>query len=225
MAQAIDRPHSMIVAYQGLGFLYLRQGDVHQAIPLLERGLELCRAANISVWLPLVTAVLSAAYALSGRIAEALPLLQQALEQTAAMRAPAYHQWRVVYWLSDAYPFAARSDEMLECLRRAVQLSRTYRERGTEAWALRLLGEIHTHQEPLDATPAEDCYREALALASKLGMQPLLAHCHHGLGVLYHRTGRREEARFALSVAIKMYSEMKMVFWLIRAQVELANAD
>ena len=33
-------------------------------------------------------------------------------------------------------------------------------------------------------------YRQALALAEALGMRPLQAHCHHGLGTLYARTGQ-----------------------------------
>ena len=34
-------------------------------------------------------------------------------------------------------------------------------------------------------------YRQALALADELGMRPLVAHCHLGLGKLYRRTGKR----------------------------------
>jgi hypothetical protein len=57
-------------------------------------------------------------------------------------------------------------------------------------------------------------YRAALALATDLGMRPLAAHCHLGLGTLYRRTGRGEQAREHLAIATGMYREMDMRFWL-----------
>ena len=65
-----------------------------------------------------------------------------------------------------------------------------------EAWALRLLGEIAAQAGPPDLESAQARYGQALALADELGMRPLVAHCHLGLGKLYRRTGdRREGAR------------------------------
>ena len=65
---------------------------------------------------------------------------------------------------------------------------------------------------------AEGYYREALALAGELGMRPLVAHCHLGLGKLYRRTGKREQAREHLTTATTMYREMDMRFWLEKAE-------
>jgi hypothetical protein len=38
-------------------------------------------------------------------------------------------------------------------------------------------------------------------MADELGMRPLQAHCHLGLGKLYLKTVRREQARAELSTA------------------------
>ena len=54
-------------------------------------------------------------------------------------------------------------------------------------------------------------------------MRPLQAHCHHGLGTLYAKTGQQEQARAALSTAIKMYRTMEMTFWLPQAEATLAQ--
>jgi Flp pilus assembly protein TadD len=62
-------------------------------------------------------------------------------------------------------------------------------------------------------------------LAEELGMRPLQAHCHHGLGTLYAKTGQREQARAALSTAIEMYRAMDMTFWLPPAEVALAQVE
>ena len=70
---------------------------------------------------------------------------------------------------------------------------------------------------------AEDAlgyYREALALADQLGMHPLVAHCHLGLGKLYRLAAQREQAQKHLTTATTMYREMDMRFWLEQAEVE-----
>ena len=65
--------------------------------------------------------------------------------------------------------------------------------------------------------------RQALALAEALGMRPLQAHCHRGLGTLYATTGQREQAHAELSAAIALYRAMDMTFWLPQAEAVLAQ--
>ena len=94
-----------------------------------------------------------------------------------------------------------------------------------QAYALRLLGDIAARREPPDPEQAEAHYQHALALAEELGMRPLQAHCHHGLGTLYSQTGRAALARAALSTAIEMYRAMDMTFWLPQAEAALAQGQ
>ena len=58
--------------------------------------------------------------------------------------------------------------------------------------------------------------------AEELGMRPLAAHCHKGLGSLYQKTGREKEARAELNEAVEMYRAMEMTFWLDRASSALS---
>src|SRR5262249_59934193 len=92
-------------------------------------------------------------------------------------------------------------------------LTREHQERGNEAYALHLLGNIAARREPPDTAQATAHYQQALTLAEELGMRPLQAHCHRGLGTLYAATGQREQARAALSTALAMYRAMDMAFW------------
>ena len=55
-------------------------------------------------------------------------------------------------------------------------------------------------------------------------MRPLQAHCHLGLGKLFRRTGRLDEARVELATAVALLREMGMAFWLPEAERELAAA-
>ena len=83
------------------------------------------------------------------------------------------------------------------------------------------LGSIHTHASPPDASLAEMRYQETLALAGPRGMRPFIAHCHLGLGKLYRRTAKRQEAQEHLATATMMYREMDMRFWLEQAEAEM----
>jgi tetratricopeptide (TPR) repeat protein len=222
LAEAAAQPFSLVGAYSRVGSLYLRKGDLDKAIPVLERGLTLCQVAHIGSWLPWAASALGMAYALSGRLVEALPLLEQAVEQATAMGMMGSQPLGVA-WLSEAYLLAGRLQDATAQAWRALDLARTHKERGYEAWVLRLFGEIARHADPPDVEPAAASYRQALTLAEELGMRPLQAHCHLGLGTLYARTGQAEQARLELSASIALYRTMDMTFWLPRAEAALAQ--
>ncbi len=95
--------------------------------------------------------------------------------------------------------------------------------RAIQARALRLLGEIASRFDPPHVQQAEAQYRQARALAEELGMRPLIGHCHLGLGKLYGRTGKREQAREHPTTATTMYHEMDMRFWLEQAEAALGG--
>jgi hypothetical protein len=64
-----------------------------------------------------------------------------------------------------------------------------------------------------------------MTLADELGMRPLVAHCHLGLGTLYARTGRLELARAEFSAATALYRAMDMTCWFSRAEASLAQVE
>jgi len=220
IAETVDHPYSRVVACFGVGVLYLIKGDFHRAIGVLEPSLRLCEVLKFHLWFPQVASPLGSAYALSGHVVEALPLLVQAEELASSRRDMRGQSLRVAN-LSEGYLLANRIDDAIRFARCALELSRNHKERGNQAWALRLLGEIASHPDPPDVQEAEAHYRQAMTLADELGMRPLLAHCHLGLGKLYHRTDDRPKAQHHLTTASTMYREMDMSFWLAQAETEL----
>ena len=120
---------------------------------------------------------------------------------------------------------AGHLEEAHALAERALALVREREERGNEAYALHLLGDITAHRDPPESEQAEAHYRQALALAEELGMRPLMAHCHRGLGTLYATIDQREQARTALSTAIEMYQSMEMTFWLLQTETALAQVE
>src|SRR5262249_41601768 len=139
-----------------------------------------------------------------------------------AMKQMAYYPLWVTH-LSDAYLLTGRLEEAHRLAGQALTLARDLKQRGHEAYALRLLGELGAREDSTDAEHAEISYQRALALAGDLGMRPLVAHCHLGLGKLYRRTGKPEQAREHLATATTMYREMGMTHWLEKAEVEYAD--
>jgi len=124
----------------------------------------------------------------------------------------------VLALLGEACLFADRVDEASTVAQRALALARERGQRGDTATALHVLAAAAAARGPLAIDEAEHHYQDALALANELGMRPLVAHCHLGLGKLYRRTGKRDQAQEHLTTATTMYREMDMRFWLEQAE-------
>jgi tetratricopeptide (TPR) repeat protein len=221
IAEAIGHPGSLMTASWGIGLLSLHQGDLRRALPRLERAVGICQDADLPTWFPRIAAALGAAYTLGGRITDAMSLLTQATEQATATESVYQAQCRLS--LGEAQVLSGHLEEAHTLAARALALTRAHQERGNEAYALRLLGNIAARCEPPERDQSGAYYRQALALADELGMRPLVAHCHLGIGTLYGRMGRVEHARADLSVAIELYRAMDMTFWLPQAEAALAE--
>jgi class 3 adenylate cyclase/tetratricopeptide (TPR) repeat protein len=212
-----------VIAHGSLGNLYLAQGDLEHASRVLEQGLTLCRASGNRDWLSQNAACLGSAYALQGRIAEGCALLEEAISESIRTGARQNSNW--IARLSEVCRLAGRGEEAWQHARQALDLARQLKARGAEAFALHQLGAVQAHSDPPDATQAEAHYQQALALAEELGMRPLQAHCHRGLGMLYTAIGQHEQARTALSTAIEMYRSMDMTFWMPQTEAALARVE
>jgi tetratricopeptide (TPR) repeat protein len=179
---------------------------------------ELCRVTPVPLLFDITAGHLGYAYALSGRLPEGVALLEEALADPAAT-GTSNHPLILAY-LGEAHLRAGRRDDALAVAQRGLELAQRQKERGNEAWVLRLLGEIAAHADPANVESAETHYSQALARADELGMRPLAAHCHLGLGKLYRRTSDRVKAQKHLTTAATMYREMDMRFWLEKTEAE-----
>jgi tetratricopeptide (TPR) repeat protein len=215
-----------IIAHGCLGFLYLAHGDLEHAIRVYDQGLVRCRASGYrGGFLRPIMVGLGYAAALQGRLVEGRALLEEAIRegiQTGGLQSSLASG---VALLSEVCRLAGRGEEAWQHARQALDLARQQQARGNEALALHQLGTVHAHADPPDAEPAEVHYQQALALADELGMRPLQAHCHRGLGTLYAAAGQREQAGSALTTAIAMYQSMEMTFWLPETEAALVQVE
>jgi DNA-binding SARP family transcriptional activator/tetratricopeptide (TPR) repeat protein len=182
--------YDLVHAYSGAGLVHLRRGDFRAAATTAGRAVELCQGRDFSALWAMSASIVGPAYVALGQITEAIALLEHAAEIVAALAAP------VLGFLAEAYMVAGRLQEARATADRAIQLATDGGEQGWLAWSLRLLGELAARNGSRDE--AAQHYVRALQLAEGLGMRPLAAHCHRGLGGSH------------LDAAISMYREMDM---------------
>jgi tetratricopeptide (TPR) repeat protein len=191
----------------------------HEAIPGLEALVQALREGGLLVWETTAAALLGYSYAMAGRPREGVPLLRNALDQTARGRRS--HETRLTAYLCEALLKAGEAGEARELATRALAMSRQRLERGMEARILHLLGTIDAPRSvDGNGSEAEHHYASAMAIALELGLRPLVAHCHLGLGQLYRYRGKRQGVLEHLTTATTMYRDMGMAYWLKHAEVE-----
>jgi tetratricopeptide (TPR) repeat protein len=218
LAEEAGHPYSLAIACWNVGRVHTLRGDPVPAKPLLRQARSIAEELTIGFLTPGVALDLSALHVLEGRAGASLALLR---ETTAAIEKVGYLEVRAALRMGEALLAAGRGDEARAAARRALDLARERGEQGHEAGALRLLGEIAAQPRATAADEAESHYRQALALAERLDMRPLVAHCHLGLGKLYRGTGDRTKAEEHLATATAMYRELGMAHWLPEAEALL----
>ena len=135
---------------------------------------------------------LGAAYLLAGRLDAALPLLERAAELMDAGQADV-QQAAFLTFVAEGYLRSGRLDAAAAMADRHSPWQTRGVSAGHRAWARSTPGRDRRHRDPPDGEHAEAHYQTALAAAESLGMRPLQAHCHLGLGKLYRRIGRPDD--------------------------------
>ena len=225
IAEEAGHVFTLVFPLLGLGTLKLDQGDFAGALAPLERGLKLCRTREVPLLLHDFAWALGAAYHGTGRRAEGVTLMEDAARGFAG-RTGAWAGWRGrVGALGRAYLLDGRLTEATRIAQDGLAAARQRGEQGVEGHILRLLGDIAAHPDRVEDDTAEAHYGQALAIAEALGMRPLVAHCHLGLGVLYRRAGKPPQAREHLTTAGTMFGEMDMLYWREQAEMETRTSS
>jgi tetratricopeptide (TPR) repeat protein len=223
LAEPTHHGSTVSLAYFAASTLYLVKGDWAKARSAIERWIAAVRAGNVVLQLPWAVASSAWAVAQLGEAIEALERLregEQLVDRLAERGIVGNRGWSY-HSLGRACLLLGRLDEARSLADRAIKSSPGHY--GFEAHVQHLLGDIATHPDRFDGEPGEAHYRQALALAEPRGMRPLVAHCHLGLGTVFRRKGKRDQAREHLTIAASMYRDMDMAFWLEKAEAEIAS--
>jgi tetratricopeptide (TPR) repeat protein len=220
IAERVGHRYSQVIALHALAIVHLLRGDHEVAIPLLERGLTLAREREAVLWDADFACALGHGYTLTGRAADGVSLMEPSIRQQETIGSEnTLPLW--LSWLGEAYLHVDRPADASRVTSRALALARERKQRSMQAFCHRVEAEVTMRVEPFDPDAAERQYREALVLATELGMRPLIAHCHLGLGMLHHRIRDRAKGDESFTTSIAMYREMGMDFWLKKAEAAL----
>jgi transcriptional regulator with AAA-type ATPase domain/tetratricopeptide (TPR) repeat protein len=168
--------HNTVAAHWGRGLVEVARGEVKRAIPLLRQAHDTAQYAEIALWARPTAAVLGRALALAGIVDEGRRYLEFAVkggENNVAVPA-----WQT--YLAEACLLSGDLGAAQRLIERALQLAEKRKERGFLAHAHRVAAEVARGSGHLAA--ARRHYETAIALASALGMSPLVGHCELGLG-------------------------------------------
>ena len=220
LSEQHETPYSLFHALMGLGNSLLIKGEAKQALSVLLRGWTVAETTDLPLMARAVEIFVGYAHLQAGDLESACSTLERSTAYTDSIGFMAFCPFGINF-LSEAYLLTGQVDRAKSLAERSADLTLKYRQRGYHAWSLRMLGKIACHPEYLDETRAAGRYRESLKLATELEMRPLQAHCHLGLGKLYRRTEKREQAQEHLTTATTMYREMDMRFWLEQAEAEM----
>ena len=200
-------------------------GDLPRALPLLERAMGICQDADLPALFPQDGCGLGCGV-YPGRARRRRRAAAHAGDGTDHGNEGSGFQALCRLPLGEAQLLAGRLEEAHTLAERALALARAHQERGNQAYALRLLGDIAAQRDPPESR------RRPQPTTSKPSPWPRnsacarsQAHCHRGLGTLYATIGQREQARAALSAAIELYRAMDMTFWLPQAEAALAQVE
>jgi class 3 adenylate cyclase/tetratricopeptide (TPR) repeat protein len=221
IAEQCQHPYSLAYARCSHGFLLLIQGEIDEAIRVLEECIKLCQLTEIRVLFPQIASYLGLAYALAGRIDEALPMMEKADEEARVIGRKAGQSLRIA-WHGQANLLARRLEEAERLAQTALELSKESNEEGHHAWIIKLLGDIAAGKTSLESQ-AELHYEEALALSKKLEMIPLQGHLYLALGQFHSRSQNYAKSRTELARALELYKESEMRSWQVRAEAALCQ--
>ncbi len=210
IAEQVRNALTLTFVYNFLAMAYLRLGKFEPALPLLEKGHELCRFSELQSMYSYTVGNLGYAYLLAKEPRRALTVLEEGAKD---------ENLQVSFWptppltvLADAYRVAGEISLATETVSRALKLSDKREERGFEAWAMLVMAGINDAAERPEE--AKQWYRRTLKQASDLSMRPLVAHCHKGLSNCYLCLGNEKEAQLENKTALEIYRSLGMTYWL-----------
>ncbi len=140
IAEGADHPFTLAEALTGVASVSLAQGDVGEAVAVLERAHALVRRGITS---PRRSSLVSGMPSRSpGVRVEARELLEEVARSATTMSSMGVGRAMQLAWLGEAHLREGRLDEARQRAQEAVSLAQQHQERGHEAWAVHLLGAI-----------------------------------------------------------------------------------
>ena len=174
VANAAEHLYTKMVLAGFRGVVLVKAGRLADAIAVLEPAVAICREKNFYGQIINTLRYLAAAYVASGRAREGLPLIHESIEmqERASVSVVRGSQWTTV---ALAHLELGELDQAEQAITTALDFCERQAERGYEAWARCVAGEIAARRG--DRATAMQFLDEARNIAEELAMRPLLERC------------------------------------------------
>jgi class 3 adenylate cyclase/tetratricopeptide (TPR) repeat protein len=222
IAETSDQLYSVAQAQFGQGILFYFKGELAESAAALESARGHCEAGNLRLTRAMTELFLGRVYSLANRGPDAIAALDHSRTTCEAIQFSYCHVLATV-WYSQALIVVGRLDEARQFAESSLALARAQRARGLQARALRVLGEVLASGDNPDAKASELLYGEAMTLAERLGLRPLVSRCRVGMAAVYLKTGKKDQARTALAAAADDFGRMEMTRWRERSERALSD--
>jgi class 3 adenylate cyclase/tetratricopeptide (TPR) repeat protein len=217
-----NQPDAMMWSHWGNGMAKLLRGNAREAVGIFDHLLRLCKAHDLDAYISRIMAALGCANARSGQIQDGLQLLQEAVAMDRSDEARTTHAFALTA-LAEASLLAGDIEKALTHVTASLRQAVRFQERGEEAYARWLHATILSVRGDCSQA-AGRMFVDAAELAAELGMKPLLAHCHLGLGDLDlsravppERSARRERG-------LRLLETLGMRRWINLSRSRTATA-
>ena len=222
LAEEIGHSFSQVYAYIFVGNALFRKGDFRTSQHLFARAHEACQATQAHLLMPLSAAALGYALIKTGEPTDGLALLESAVRQ-ANEHDCLFQLSQQTTWLAEGYLHAGDIQSALNQAKLAIAMARENGEKGEEAWAHWVMGEILLASQKRTTDKCAKAFRQALAIAEENKMAPLVAHCLAGLSRLEAGRGSPDEALQLSEAASEQYAALDMSAFLHSAPAGLSS--
>ena len=195
LAEELQRPFDIGFASHAVGFMRLQIGEVEAAVPVLSRGVEICRQNGIHLLFPWNACELGRALGLLGKREEAADLLEQGIEQSRRIGLR-YIEALCRLSLGEVRLAMEKLPEAMQHGRVALETAEACQYGGVQALALRHLGLCKEAEG--ERRSAVELLFKARDLAARLEMAPELARCDAALARMHGKGGAGDASRGAL---------------------------
>jgi len=177
---------------QGLWAAY--RGDFAAALPVLQRGYDLCCRSENNLFMPLMAWLLGTALIAANKIDDADQVLSHAL-RSAELVGHGVSRETTMSSLAAVRLAQGKADDALSMAGEARTLAKERSHRGVEVLAIRVLAQCFAALDPTDVDRPMLLLQQATDLASEIGAIPSALSCLSLLVPLLIKSGRLDEAR------------------------------
>ncbi|MCG8510167.1 MAG: hypothetical protein MI741_13145, partial [Rhodospirillales bacterium] len=188
IADELDHRFSQLYANLFVGNVLMRRGEFDRSMPLLERAFEICQSTRSDLLYPFVAGSIGYAHSKTGKLLKGKAMIAEAVEaacrQEVRTRLPL-----MMMWLAETQFESGDAGQAKFSASKATSVAQEIGEKGHQAWSLWMRGDLLSRSGDGESYEVSGYLRQAVSIAQRRQMKPLLAMCQYTQNRLAQRTG------------------------------------